>query len=180
MKKTIVYLLISIFLLSFVNAQTSDNITTPDNPSYYMKVKVPEYFQLLFSRDKVAKRLEFIEKRRLEYEKLALNFNETTKNKQYKLLEQLRKLESRRLEEQRNIESQFSLLTNDRKLFVLSQLHKHQDRLMEVKEKLPEPTQQRIVVAIESSGKVIQKFNSSVENIKQFEKLRIRNENRKQ
>lgn len=173
MKKIINVLIGFIFMLSIVNAQTSiSEVVTPDQSSYYMKVKVPEYFQLLFAKDKISKRLEFMEKRRLEYEKLALKFNETSKNKQEKLLEHLRQLESKRLEQQRVIENQFLSLTNDRKLFVLKQLQKHLIRLNEVKEQLPEPAQQRIVVAIESSGKVIERFNKTTENIRQFEQAK--------
>ena len=180
MKKIISILISLFFVLSIVQAQTIEQeVITPDQSSYYMKVKVPEYFQLLFTKDKVAKRLEFMEKRRLEYEKLALKFNETSKNKQEKLLQHLRQLESRRLEQQKAIENQFSLLINDKKLFVLQQLQKHQDRLLEVQQKLPEQAQQRIIVAIESSGKVIEKFNKTTENIRQFEKAKNMRENRK-
>ena len=173
MKKIISFLIISLFLLSnLVYAQTEQEIITPDQPSYFMKVKVAENFQLLFAKDKITKRLKFMEKRRLEYEKLALKFNESSEKKQDKLLQHFRNLEANRLEQQRMIESQFSTLTNDRKIFVLEKLQKHQDRLLEVKEQLPEAAQQRIVVAIASSGKVIEKFNKSVENIRTFEKIK--------
>lgn len=172
MKKTISVLIGFIFMLSIVQAQTSTSeVITPDQSSYFMKVKVPEYFQLLFTKDKVTKRLEFMEKRRLEYEKLALKFNESEK-KQEKILQHLRMLESKRLEQQRFVENIFQYLSNERKLFVLEQFQKHQTRLNEVKEQLPEPAQQRIVVAIESSGKVIEKFNKTTENIRQFEKAK--------
>jgi len=209
MKKTIVYFLISILLLSVVNAltnfeectnagnpvtmsyprtcRTSDgsifteedfaqtsttDIVTPDNPSYFMKVKVPEYFQLLFAKDKSLKHLEFMEKRRLEYEKLAFKFNTSLKSNQEKILEQLRSLESKRQDEQNFVEGQFSSLTNDKKLFVFEKLKKHKIKLVEVKEQLPVPAQQRLIVAIESSTMVIKKFNTTSENIKQFEMIK--------
>lgn len=184
MKKIISFSIMFLFLISIVQAQRevllfpNNEVITPDQPSYFMKVKVPEYFQLLFAKNKISKRLDFMEKRRLEYERLALKFNESEK-KQEKLLEHLRMLESKRLEQQKFVELQFSTLSNERKLYVLEQLQKHQQRLNEVKEKLPEPAQQRITVAIESSGKVIQKFNKTTENIRQFEKAKNIRDNAK-
>ena len=172
MKKIISFFIVSLFLVGITNAQINENeITTPDQTTYYMKVKVPEYFQLLFAKDKIVKRLEFLEKRRMEYEKLGLKFNETTKDKQERILVHLRKLESNRLEHQKIIDAQFKYLDVDRKLFVLQQLQKHHDRLIEVQQKLPEPAQQRIVVAIESSSKSIKRFNEEVANIQIFEKM---------
>ena len=177
MKKTISLLILNIFLFSIlVNAQENvllfpnNEIITPDQSSYFMKVKVPEYFQLLIAKDKISKRLGFMEKRRFEYEKTSIKFN-NTKDKD-EILQHLRNLEKSRLENQRFIENNFNFLSNERKMHVLEQLQKHQQKLIEVKEKLPEPTQQRIVVAIESSSKVIGKFNTSTENIRVYEKLR--------
>ena len=173
MKKIISFLFIGLLLLTLVNAQTENtSIITPDNPSYITKVKIPEYFQLLFARDKIAKKLEFIEKRKLEYEKLAQKFNNTLVKKQAKLLEHLSMLESKRLEDQRYISDRFSSLSNSRKLFVMERLQKHQNNLIRVRTQLPEPAQQRIIVAIESSGKVIQKFNQTTSDIRGFEKIK--------
>ena len=174
MKKVISLGIIFIYLFSLsVNAQTENEIVTPDQPSYFTKVKMPEYFQLLFTSNKIGKRLEFMEKRRLEYEKLSAKFNETSKRKQSKLLEHLNNLEANRLEHQRFIENNFKTLNKQNRLHVFDQLQKHQERLLEVQQKLPEPAQQRITTAIASSGKVIQKFNSSVDSIRTFEKLKL-------
>src|SRR3990167_11338227 len=169
MQKTIFFFITTILLSSIVSAiEEPKAIVIRALPThsviYFFEVNIKEPLQLLFAKDKVQKKLDFLEKRKLELIRIS-RIEPATDQEKIRLIKWQAIIEEKRQRLLRELEDDAENLDEEQKIELRDILQKHIDRLNEVLEEAPEQAKSGLENAINASSRVINRIESKITQI---------------